>query len=114
MVQSKLATLDFWNIIMRLTEQQVNIIRQVVVNLAGKSARITLFGSRVDDTKKGGDVDLLITIPELVQHPAELSAKISAQLIRKFEGRKVDVILSAPNLKDLPIHAIAQKTGIVL
>ena len=99
---------------MRLTQQQIIIIRHVVATLAGNNARITLFGSRVDDTKKGGDIDLLITLPEQVQHPAALSAKISAQLIRKFEGRKVDVILSAPNLKDLPIHAIAQQTGIVL
>ena len=99
---------------MRLTEQQIKIIRHVVENLAGNNARVTLFGSRVDDTKKGGDIDLLISLPELVQHPAELSAKISAQLIRRLEGRKVDVILSAPNLKDLPIHAIAQQTGVVL
>ena len=99
---------------MRLTEQQINIIRHVVANLAGNNACVTLFGSRVDDTKKGGDIDLLISLPELVQHPAELSAKISAQLIRRLEGRKVDVILSAPNLKDLPIHAIAQQTGVVL
>ena len=99
---------------MRLTEQQTNTIRHIVATLAGNNACITLFGSGVDDTKKGGDIDLLITLPEIVQHPAELSAKISAQLIRKFGGRKVDVILSAPNLKDLPIHAIAQQTGIVL
>ncbi|GAW87311.1 conserved hypothetical protein [Bathymodiolus platifrons methanotrophic gill symbiont] len=99
---------------MRLTEQQINIIRHVVENFAGNNACVTLFGSRVDDTKKGGDIDLLISLPERVQHPAELSAKISAQLIRRLEGRKVDVILSAPNLKDLPIYAIAQQTGVVL
>lgn len=99
---------------MRLTEQQIKIIRHVVENLAGNNARVTLFGSRVDDTKKGGDIDLLISLPEVVQHPAELSAKISSQLIRNLEGRKVDVLLSAPNLKDLPIHAVAQQTGIVL
>ena len=45
---------------MRLTEQQIQTIKQVVVMLAGDSAKITLFGSRVDDTKKGGDIDLLI------------------------------------------------------
>lgn len=98
----------------RLTEQQIKIIRHVVGNLAGNNARVTLFGSRVDETKKGGDIDLLISIPVAVQHPAELSAKISSQLIRKFQGRKVDVLLSAPNLKKMPIHSIAQQTGVVL
>jgi predicted nucleotidyltransferase len=99
---------------MRLTQQQINTIRHVVVDVAGNNARVTLFGSRIDDTKKGGDIDLLIILTDSVEHPAQLSAKISARLIREFEGRKVDVILSAPNLKNLPIHTIAQKTGIVL
>lgn len=99
---------------MRLTDQQINIIRSVVARFAGNKASVTLFGSRVDDRKKGGDLDLLITLPEIVQHPAELSAKISSQLIREFGGRKVDVVLSAPNLKHLPIHTVAQQTGIVL
>jgi predicted nucleotidyltransferase len=99
---------------MRLTERQAQIIRQVVATLAGDKAQVTLFGSRVDDSQKGGDVDLLITLAEPVEHPAELSAKISARLIRQFQGRNVDVLLSAPNLKDLPIHTIAKQKGIAL
>ena len=99
---------------MRLTEQQIQTIKQVVLISAGDSAKVTLFGSRVDDTKKGGDVDLLITLPEAVEHPAQLSAQISARLIRQFQGRKVDVLLSAPNLKTMPIHSIARQTGISL
>lgn len=99
---------------MRLTVQQVHIIRQVVTALAGEKAQVTLFGSRVDDAKKGGDIDLLISLQEPVEHPAELSAKISARLIREFQGRKVDVLLSAPNLKDLPIHKIAKNKGVAL
>lgn len=98
---------------MRLTVRQVETIREVVAVLTGGKAQVTLFGSRVDDAKKGGDVDLLITIQEPVENPAELSAKISSQLIRKFQGRNVDILLSAPNLRDLPIHNIAKK-GITL
>ncbi|WP_428357389.1 nucleotidyltransferase domain-containing protein [Methyloprofundus sp.] len=99
---------------MRLMAWQVQTIRQVVAALAGGNAQITLFGSRVDDVKKGGDIDLLITLPEPVGHPAELSARISAQLIKQFQGRNVDVLLSAPNLRDLSIHMIAKKKGIAL
>jgi len=99
---------------MRITEQQKQDILTVIATLAGDAAQVKLFGSRVDDTKKGGDIDLLITLPDVVEHPAQLSAKISAQLIRLFHGRKVDVLLSAPNLKDLPIHAIALQNGITL
>jgi len=99
---------------MRLTEHQVQIIKQVVAMFAGESAKVTLFGSRVDGDKKGGGVDLLVTLNDKVDHPAELSAKISARLIRLFQGRKVDLLLSAPNLKTLPIHSIATHKGILL
>ena len=99
---------------MRLSKKQIQIIKQVVGMLAGLQAQVTLFGSRVDDNKKGGDVDLLVSLKEEVEHPAELSAKISARLIRQFQGRKVDVLLSAPNLKRFPIHSIAEEQGILL
>jgi predicted nucleotidyltransferase len=99
---------------MRLTNSQVQTIKQVVVMLAGEDAKVTLFGSRVDDNKKGGDIDLLITLNHVVEHPAVLSSKISARLIRLFQGRKVDVLLSAPNLQSLPIHQIAQSKGVLL
>ena len=100
---------------MRITDQQKEIIKKVVATeVVNGDAQVTLFGSRTDDTKKGGDIDLLITLSEPVVHPAELSATISAKLIRQFQGRKVDVLLSAPNLKHLPIHSVAQQTGIRL
>ena len=99
---------------MRITEQQKQKIKQVVAALVDSNAQVILFGSRVDDTKKGGDVDLLIKLSQRVEHPAQLSAKISAQLIRPFHGRKVDVLLLAPNLKTLPIHTIAQQQGVAL
>ena len=99
---------------MRLTEQQRQIIRQVVTSLVGAEAQVMLFGSRLDDEKKGGDIDLLVTFQKDVFHPAQLSAKISSQLTRQLQGRSVDVLLVAPNLKRLPIHVIAQNNGVVL
>lgn len=99
---------------MRLTEQQRQVIEHEVKSLAGDEAQIILFGSRVDDTQKGGDIDLLVTLQREVEHPALLAAQIGARLVRRLRGRKVDVILSAPNLKTLPIHEIARKNGVAL
>jgi predicted nucleotidyltransferase len=45
---------------MRLTEKQIEIIRDGVFKHFGEKSAVYLFGSRVDDTKKGGDIDLLI------------------------------------------------------
>ena len=99
---------------MRLTLHQQKTIIDVVQKATDNSAEIILFGSRVDDNKKGGDIDLLLIFEKDVLQPAALSAKISAQLFRAFQGKKVDILLSAPNLNKLPIHKIAQKKGIVL
>ncbi|OGS95968.1 MAG: DNA polymerase beta [Gallionellales bacterium RIFCSPLOWO2_02_FULL_57_47] len=45
---------------MRLTQQQTRWILQIVLRLTGDDARVFLFGSRLDDDAKGGDVDILI------------------------------------------------------
>ena len=45
---------------MRLSNQTQQIIRKTVAEIFGQEANIILFGSRVDDTAKGGDIDLLI------------------------------------------------------
>ena len=49
---------------MRLTPEQVNIIKRAVADTFGNKARIWLFGSRADDHKRGGDIDLLIETEE--------------------------------------------------
>ena len=73
-----------------------------------------VFGSRLDDTAKGGDLDLMLELPEPVENPALMAARLSALVSRLMFGRKVDVLLSAPNLKRLPIHELAFKEGQLL
>ena len=43
-----------------------------------------------------------------------LAARMAAKVSRKMHGRKVDVLISAPNLKKLPIHEIGQREGKLL
>jgi len=45
---------------MRLTKQQTEAITQTVTRLAGIGTAIYLFGSRLNDQAKGGDIDLFI------------------------------------------------------
>jgi predicted nucleotidyltransferase len=73
-----------------------------------------LFGSRVHDDTRGGDVDLLLELDLPVTEPAQLSARLAAQVSRAMYGRKVDVLIKAPNLLHLPIHTIALSEGIRL
>ena len=99
---------------MRLTDQQIQIIRELACQIAGSQSRVRVFGSRLDDAARGGDLDLLLEMPESVDNPALMAARMSAQVSRAMHGRKVDVLLSAPNLMHLPIHDIAFKEGKLL
>jgi len=99
---------------MRITPEQILAIRNGVSQLAGGAARVWLFGSRVRDDARGGDVDLMLELDEAVAEPAQLSARLAAQVSRAMYGRKVDVLSKPPNLKFLPIHAIALAEGIRL
>jgi predicted nucleotidyltransferase len=55
---------------MRLTSDQVLTILGTASRLSGEDAVVYLFGSRLDDRARGGDVDLLIETPHGTWHPA--------------------------------------------
>ena len=99
---------------MRITPEQITAIRKGVSQLAGDAARVWLFGSRVHDDARGGDVDLRLKLDDPVAEPAQLSSRLAARVSRAMYGRKVDVLIMAPNLQVLPIHAIALSEGIRL
>ncbi|MHB8981032.1 hypothetical protein [Thiobacillus sp.] len=99
---------------MRLTVQQTRTIKQLAMQLAGEHAKVRVFGSRLDDQARGGDLDLMLELPEPVANPAFLAAQLSARVSRLMHGRKVDVLLAAPNLMRLPIHDLAFREGVEL
>jgi predicted nucleotidyltransferase len=99
---------------MRLQPDQIIFIRNCVHTLAGDSARVWLFGSRVHDEARGGDLDLLLEVDQPVAEPAQLAARVAARVSRSMAGRKVDVLIKAPNLMSLPIHTAALSQGILL
>lgn len=99
---------------MRLTDDQIRTIRQLAHQVAGSQSRVRVFGSRLDDTAHGGDLDLMLELSEPVGNPALVAAQLSARVSRVMHGRKVDVLLSAPNLMRLPIHDMAFNEGELL
>lgn len=99
---------------MRLTDYQIQVIRQLARQVGGNQSRVRLFGSRLDDAAHGGDIDLMLELSEPVGNPALMAAQLSAQVSRAMHGRKVDVLLCAPNLMRQPIHDMAAKEGKLL
>lgn len=96
---------------MRLSEEHAAGIARIVRELAGDQATVRIFGSRLDDAARGGDLDLLLELDSVVENPAMLASNVSARVSRLLGGRKVDVLVTAPNLLKLPIHGIALREG---
>jgi len=97
---------------MRVTPEQIKSIKHIISEVVGEEVNVILFGSRTDDSQRGGDVDILLEMSNKSKNPAWLAARISAKISRIMMGRKVDVLILAPNLKVLPIHEQAKLTGI--
>ena len=101
---------------MRLTPEQAAIIRSTAAEVFGSDARVWLFGSRVDDSKRGGDIDLLVQTTQ-TQPDALASASIAmlARLYRALGEQKIDVVLDAPaHGATRAIVATAKATGVLL
>lgn len=99
---------------MRLTDDQVQAIKQTAHAVLGDDARVILFGSRTDDAKKGGDIDLLFETDRAVDNRAITIGALYVSLIRKLGDRKIDVILKDAATPEAPVLAIARQTGIQL
>jgi predicted nucleotidyltransferase len=100
--------------LLRLSDAQTRMILESARDLFGEDVRVTLFGSRADDSSRGGDVDLLVEVSGPVDHPAVMMARLSARISRGLHGRKVDVVISASNLADQAIHRVARESGVRL
>ena len=71
---------------MRLDRQELNAIKKAIANI---NDEVYLFGSRVDDTKKGGDIDILIFSQE---NAFRLSQQVSIKFFMECE-EKIDVVV---------------------
>lgn len=99
---------------MRLTQDQLQTIRETAAELIGADARIWLFGSRANDQLKGGDIDLLVEVDRIVADRVLLATRLAARLERRFQGLPVDVVLRDQAAMAQPIHEIARRTGVRL
>ena len=94
---------------MRLTPEQIQAIKDTAAAVLGPGVRVTLFGSRLDDTQRGGDVDLYVELPApgLMQ---KIRCKVALQ---DRLDLPVDLIVKPPG-DCSPISLIAKKEGVVL
>ncbi|MDO9011302.1 MAG: nucleotidyltransferase domain-containing protein [Gallionella sp.] len=101
---------------MRLSEQQCSIIREAAAENFGATANVWLFGSRVDDAARGGDIDLYIeTATDNADEIIEAKLRFLVALYKKLGEQKIDVVIRRPGFKEnLPIYQVAKQTGVKL
>jgi len=99
---------------MRISQEQTRAIACLAREVAGDQACVRLFGSRLDEQARGGDVGLFLELPFPAENPVLTVARLSAHVSRLFRGRRVDVLIAAPNLAYLPIHEVARRQGVLL
>lgn len=92
---------------MRLSNKEIEAIKSVVMEF-DTNAEVKLFGSRTDDTKKGGDIDLLV-----ISNKISFSDKISIliRLKEKIGEQKIDILVYDPKKT---FHRIANGQGVIL
>jgi len=101
---------------MRLAKSEIAAIKEAARKVWGSQTVVYLFGSRTDDTKKGGDIDLYIQLsaeptPEkLILQRAEFLEK----LVRTIGEQKIDLLIKTRYNKNSSIIKTAHSTGVEL
>lgn len=92
---------------MRISDDAAKQAVSLISTQFGDGAKIWLFGSRVDDRQRGGDVDIFVEA-----NSADVMRKLKCQsALMDLFNLKVDLIVG---LGDKPIHRIAKSTGVRL
>jgi len=96
---------------MRLSADTATIIRETAAEVFGGAVR--LFGSRLDDSARGGDIDLYVETDLAEAEAEERRLRMLARLARRLGDRQIDLVVKTAD-GELPIHAIARNEGVVL
>lgn len=93
---------------MRITEQQHKAIKETIIR-RDPQAEIYLFGSRADDSSRGGDIDLLV-LSKIITEKDRRHLKI--ELFERIGEQKLDLVIA----KDLskPFVRLAYNSGLLL
>ena len=73
---------------MRLNKKEIETIKEIIAQEI-KSAKIYLFGSRLDENKNGGDIDLFI-VSDIKNYATKIRIKSK---LNRLLGKPVDIVM---------------------
>ena len=98
---------------MRLTPLEIAAIVRAVGEVFGETARVRVFGSRVRDDLRGGDLDLLVEV-----EPGDASIANEQRLLDliapALDDLRTDILLLERGRVATPIERIALRDGVLL
>lgn len=98
---------------MRLRADEVEAIKATAVEVFGPGAVVRLFGSRVRDDVRGGDIDLHLEVDN-GQQDVPHAARFRWRVYERIDERKMDLVFRVRGRPMRPIDEVAHAEGIVL
>lgn len=96
---------------MRLTHEQISLVLSLTHSLAGKNTSISLYGSRLKDDRRGGDLDLLIETSRKLNLLEKARLKMALESALSLP---VDILFHQPGDPASPFYLIAKKQAVFL
>lgn len=93
---------------MRIFKEEKEVIVKAIAHWDA-NAKVYLFGSRTDDNKKGGDIDILIISDKIDKQSLSL---IEEEIFKTIEEQKIDFVLSRTKVND-PFVKMILKKGVI-
>lgn len=101
---------------------RLSAIERQAVERASREAfpagtRVLLFGSRLDDARRGGDIDLLVELPAAMSADEQVSRRslFTARLYRLLDEQRIDVLMVDPLQPDTrSVVTSARRQGVQL
>lgn len=97
---------------MRLTPHEIAAIKAAAREAFGDTAVVRLFGSRVDDSKRGGDIDLHVEVDTPRRRRDALVFR--RELWKRLDEAPVDVVVTERGQPAHWIDRAALRTGVIL
>lgn len=92
---------------MRLSKAESEIIKADAIKVFGPGVKVYLFGSRVDDEKKGGDIDLYI-VPKTAGDLYDKKIRFLIQLDQDIGEQKIDVVIAKDKKRLIEQEAVSK------
>ena len=95
---------------MRINATELNALRTILGEL-DPAGSIYLYGSRADDTRRGGDIDVYLS----ASRPIDLKTRLRTQYrLQQACDTHVDLLVKDPTQPAQTIHKIAVEQGVLL